>query len=507
MTFEETGLRDELLRAIADAGYDAPTPIQERAIPKALEGHDLMCCAQTGTGKTAAFTLPILQGLAGAEKRHLSVVILVPTRELAIQVGQSVCDYAKYLDIVSCTAFGGVPIEPQEMMLRAHVDVLVATPGRLKDHMWRGNVDYRHTRYLVLDEADRMLDMGFIRDVMEIVNEIPKDRQSMLFSATLDRDIERLSRDILREPVRIEVAPPASTLETVDQYLVRTSRDRKRSTLERLIRDHRMKRTIIFARTKSGASTLASHLQRRGFAAIAFHSDRSQSERVRTLESFKNGEYDLLVATDIAARGLDVDDVSHVVNYDMPYSPDSYVHRIGRTARAGRRGMAIMLVTPEDTRALKGIERLIDRRLPYLDDDRTNGGPAEPSRDEARPGRGGRRSRRGRSDSSGERRSASRSERSESRPPEGGDGEARETSRAESRRREGEREGKRPRRRSRGGRKRREARERREAVTVGDGGSRERERPTSASERRSDEKSGGLLAAIERLAKGLFGRR
>jgi ATP-dependent RNA helicase RhlE len=316
----------------------------------------------------------------------------------------------------------------------------------------------------------------------------------MLFSATLDRDIERLSRDILREPVRIEVAPPATTLDTVAQFLVRTSRDRKRSTLEQLLRERGMKRTIIFAKTKSGASNLANHLARRGFNAVAFHSDRSQSERVRTLESFKNGEYDLLVATDIAARGLDVDDVSHVVNYDMPYSPDSYVHRIGRTARAGRSGMAITLVTSDDVRGVKAIERLIDRPLPYLDDEGTNGALAVvPSGRPAEARDGGRRR---------SRPSPASNERTHGTPakPVGPDAASRD------RRPAGERQGPARRRRSRGGRRRREAR-RPEAVPVGDGQEAQRERPARPVGPVRDEKAGGLLVAIERFAKGLFRRR
>ncbi len=368
MKFDEMGLREELLRVIQENDYKQPTPIQERAIPRALEGRDLICCAQTGTGKTAAFALPILQRLAEKERADIRALVLVPTRELAIQIGRSLCDYGKYLELISATAFGGVPIEPQEMMLRHGVDILVATPGRLKDHIWRGNIDFRHTEYLVLDEADRMLDMGFIKDVRGIVELLPTARQSMFFSATLDQEIRRFSRDILKDPLRIEVAPPATTLDEVDQFLVRTSRARKRSTLEMLIRKQRMTRTIIFARTKAGASRLASQLRERGHRASAIHSDRSQGERVRALEDFRERRVHLLVATDIAARGIDIHDVSHVVNYDLPYTAKDYVHRIGRTARAGRGGMAISLVTPEDARGVVAIERLISRKLRWLDE-------------------------------------------------------------------------------------------------------------------------------------------
>jgi ATP-dependent RNA helicase RhlE len=366
MTFDELGLREELLRAIKEGGYEQPTPIQEQAIPQLLAGRDLICCAQTGTGKTAAFALPILQKLAETERATLRALILVPTRELALQLGESLREYGRYLDLVTTTVFGGVPIDPQERMLRRGVDILVATPGRLKDHIWRGNIDFRNTAYLVLDEADRMLDMGFIKAVREIVELLPNERQSLLFSATLDQEIRRFSKDILKDPLRIEVDPPASTLEQVEQFLVRTSRGEKRSALETLIRRQTMTRTIIFARTKSGASRLAMQLRERGHRASAIHSDRSQSERIRALEGFRAGQIDFLVATDIAARGIDVDDVSHVVNYDLPFTAKDYVHRIGRTARAGRKGMAISLVTPEDERGVIAIERLISKRLSGL---------------------------------------------------------------------------------------------------------------------------------------------
>lgn len=411
MTFEEMGLNKELLRVIREMGYTHPTPVQEQGIPRALKGHDLICCAQTGTGKTAAFAFPILQRLSEKKRAPLSAVVLVPTRELALQVDQAISDYAKYLDLESTLVYGGVPIPPQEMMLRRKPDILVATPGRLIDHMWRGNIDYRNTKYLVLDEADRMLDMGFIDEVSEIVREIPKDRQSMLFSATLDNQIQRFSKGILRNPERIEVAPPATTLDEVEQFLVHATSRQKRVTLESLINKHHMTRAIIFARTKHGASNLAGHLKDRRFRASAIHSDRSQSERVRALEGFRAGKVNFLVATDIAARGIDVDDVSHVVNYDLPLTAQDYVHRIGRTARAGRKGMAISLVTPEESKNVKAIESLIERKITWLDTpkeesdgngsrmSRSNGNGARKSgastkRKSARP-RGGRRHPRG----------------------------------------------------------------------------------------------------------------
>ncbi|MCK4413238.1 MAG: DEAD/DEAH box helicase [Candidatus Eisenbacteria sp.] len=394
MKFEELGLRDELLRVIEESGYPHPTPIQERAIPKTLEGRDLICCAQTGTGKTAAFALPILHRLAEGPRANLRALILVPTRELAIQVGRSLTAYGKYLELEATTVYGGVPIGPQEMMLRHGVDILVATPGRLKDHVWRGNIDFRHTQILVLDEADRMLDMGFIKAVREIVDYLPSERQSILLSATLDEGIRRFSQGILRNPERIEVAPPATTLAEIDQFLLRTTRGQKQSALERLIRQQEMKRTIVFARTKSGASRLAGRLAERGHKASAIHSDRTQDQRVRALEGFREGRIHLLVATDIAARGLDVDDVSHVVNFDLPYSPKDYVHRIGRTARAGRRGVAISLVTPEDSGTIAAIERLISQRLSWLEEpgSRSSRGAQPASSRERSPRRGTRRS-------------------------------------------------------------------------------------------------------------------
>ncbi len=366
MTFEEMGLRDELLRAIQENGYTQPTPIQERGIPELLAGRDLICCAQTGTGKTAAFALPILHRLAEKPRADIRALILEPTRELAMQVAEALREYGKHLDLVTATVFGGVPIEPQERALRRGVDILVATPGRLKDHVWRGNIDFRYTAYLVLDEADRMLDMGFIKAVRELIELLPVERQSLLFSATLDQEIRRFSRDILRDPLRIEIAPPATTLDEVEQYAVLTSPAGKRSALETLIRRQRMTRTIIFARTKAGASRLASQLRERGHKASAIHSDRTQSERIRALEGFRDGQIHFLVATDIAARGIDVDDISHVVNYDLPHTSKDYVHRIGRTARAGRRGVAISLVTPEDSRGIAAIERLIAKKLSWL---------------------------------------------------------------------------------------------------------------------------------------------
>ncbi|MCA9730047.1 MAG: DEAD/DEAH box helicase, partial [Candidatus Eisenbacteria bacterium] len=306
MSFESMGLSPEILQAVKELGYETPSPIQLKSIPHAMTGKDLMACAQTGTGKTAAFSLPMLHRLSQAPKAPLRALVLVPTRELAIQVSKNIRDYAKYTGIESTAIFGGVPFEPQTMMLRHGVDILIATPGRLIDHMWRGNIDYRNTEFLVLDEADRMLDMGFIDAVKEIVREIPTERQTMLFSATLGGEIQRLSRGILHDPTKVEVAPPATTVETVEQKVLFVEQDEKRRVLERLIQEHDMKRAIIFTRTKVGATKLAYQLRDRGYRAAPIHSDRSQSERVTTLEAFREGKVHLLVATDIAARGIDV---------------------------------------------------------------------------------------------------------------------------------------------------------------------------------------------------------
>jgi len=361
--FASMGLCPEILQALEEAGYENPTPIQEMAIPPALLGKDIMGCAQTGTGKTAAFTLPMLHRLRNEEPGSLRALILVPTRELAIQVGRNIRTYAQHMKLRTTAVYGGVPMDPQEMMLRYGVDILVATPGRLKDHMWRGNIDYRHTSYLVLDEADRMLDMGFIDAVREIVREIPADRQTMLFSATLDSEIKRLARDILKEPERIEVAPPTSTAEGVEQILINVGHDSKRDVIHQVLALPDMDRTLVFTRTKRGASSLSSYLKSHGHRCTSIHSDKTQERRLEALNAFRDGQVDVLVATDIAARGLDVTGISHVVNFDLPHSPEDYVHRIGRTARAGRKGMAISLMSTEEARGLAAIERHLGRRL------------------------------------------------------------------------------------------------------------------------------------------------
>jgi ATP-dependent RNA helicase RhlE len=363
MKFEDLELAPELLEAVRTCGYTTPTPIQEQAIPYLLAGRDLMGCAQTGTGKTAAFALPILHQLRGTKPGTLRALVLVPTRELAIQVGKNVAEYSIGLGLRTTAVYGGVPIEPQEMMLRHGVDILVATPGRLKDHIWRGLIDFGETRFLVLDEADRMLDMGFIDAVREIVELIPVERQTMLFSATLENEIRRLARDILRDPVRVEVAPSATVADGIEHVIVPVKAGDKKGALIQLLRDKTMDRALIFTRTRRGAHQLAVHLGRQGHRASSIHSDKSQSERIAALAAFSGGRVRILVATDIAARGLDVTGISHVINYDVPHHAEDYVHRIGRTARAGRTGVAISLVTPEDQACVRSIEQLIGRTL------------------------------------------------------------------------------------------------------------------------------------------------
>ena len=377
MSFESLGLAPELLQAVRDCGYTVPTPIQEQAIPHLLAGRDMMGCAQTGTGKTAAFALPILHQMRGTAPGHLRALVLVPTRELAIQVGRSIREYGEPLGLRSSAVYGGVPLAPQEMMLRYGVDVLVATPGRLKDHIWRGLVDFRETRFLVLDEADRMLDMGFIDAVREIVALIPRERQTMLFSATLDPAIVRLAKDILKDPVRVAVAPSATVADGIEHVMVAVHSGSKKNALLELIRRHQMLRTLVFTRTRRGASRLAIDLKRDGHLVSAIHSDKTQTQRLEALEAFREGKINFLVATDIAARGLDVQGISHVVNFDLPRNAEDYVHRIGRTARAGQTGVAISLVGPEDSGCVRSIEQLIGRALSTEAGRYVGGEPAE----------------------------------------------------------------------------------------------------------------------------------
>jgi ATP-dependent RNA helicase RhlE len=364
----------ELLRAVADQGYREPTPIQLKAIPAILERRDIMGCAQTGTGKTAGFTLPLLQLLAPyantspSPARHpVRALILTPTRELAAQVEESVRTYGKYLALRSAVVYGGVDIEPQMKQLHAGVEILVATPGRLLDHLHQRSVNLSRVEHLVLDEADRMLDMGFLPDIKRILAALPPRRQNLLFSATFPEEVRRLARELLNAPVMIEVAWRNAPAELVSHLVYPVATPRKRAVLAQLIRSRDMRQVLVFVRMKRDARRLARQLQHDGIAASDIHSDRTQAEREQALADFKDGKITALVATDIAARGLDIEQLPFVINYELPHAAEDYVHRIGRTGRAGMPGEAISLVAPEEMRYLEEIERMLKRKLPRAD--------------------------------------------------------------------------------------------------------------------------------------------
>ncbi len=369
MSFESLGLRAELLRAISEQGYDTPTPIQAQAIPAVLDGRDLMAGAQTGTGKTAGFTLPLLQRLADEPKAKgpgaVRVLILTPTRELAAQVHDSVVTYGQYLRLRSAVVFGGVNIRPQMKKLRNGVDVLVACPGRLLDHANQGTVDLSQVETLVLDEADRMLDMGFIHDIRRVVKLIPnrEARQTLLFSATFSREIKALAANLLDDPESIEAPGTNRTADRIAQRIIAVDNSRKRELLSHLIGATRWEQVLVFSRTKHGANRLAKQLTADGLEAAAIHGNKSQGARTRALADFKAGKVRVLVATDIAARGLDIDQLPHVINFDLPQVAEDYVHRIGRTGRAGREGEALSLVSADERPLLKAIERLVGLEL------------------------------------------------------------------------------------------------------------------------------------------------
>ena len=374
MQFSELGLHADIQRAVAEQGYDTPTPIQAQAIPAVLAGHDLMATAQTGTGKTAGFTLPILHRLASGGNDRLTrvartprVLVLTPTRELAIQVEESVRTYGKYLPVNSIAVFGGVGINPQIASLRRGVDILVATPGRLLDHVQQRTVDLSQIEIFVLDEADRMLDMGFIRDIRKVIALLPKQRQNLLFSATFSPDIRDLATGLLNQPVSVDVAPRNTAAETVQQIVIETNREQKKDLILHLFETRSLHQVLIFTRTKHGADALARRLDKAGIKAAAIHGDKSQGARTRVLGEFKEGKLAALVATDIAARGIDIDALPYVINFELPNVPEDYVHRIGRTGRAGQSGEAISLVCHEERPQLKDIEKLIKRSLERLD--------------------------------------------------------------------------------------------------------------------------------------------
>lgn len=365
MLFKDLGLSAELLRAVQAHGYSEATPIQRQAIPMVLTGKDVLAGAQTGTGKTAGFTLPILQRLQESDLtgKLPRVLILTPTRELAAQVQQSVLDYGRHLPFRSLTIFGGVSINPQKAKLRKGVDIIVATPGRLLDHMQQHTVDLSAVEMLVLDEADRMLDMGFIRDMRKIFAGLPKARQTLLFSATFNKEIRFLANDLLKDPVEVHVSPRNTTAERVSQIVYPVDKHRKRELLSHRIGAGNWQQVLVFTRTKHGANRLAEQLSKDGLKSVAIHGDKSQGARTRALAEFKAGKVRVMVATDIAARGLDIEKLPHVVNYELPNVPEDYVHRIGRTARAGQDGHAISLVSAEEQKLLHDIEKLLKAEI------------------------------------------------------------------------------------------------------------------------------------------------
>ena len=401
--FSELGLSDPIQRALTSRNHVTPTPIQARAIPELLAGRDMLGIAQTGTGKTAAFALPILHQLSrqrgnnGNKVRHRNhngaakssrsprALVLAPTRELAIQIGEEFRAYSKHLALRHTVIFGGVSQKPQVTALARGLDILVATPGRLLDLMGQRFVRLDAIEFLVLDEADRMLDMGFVRDVRKILAAVPETRQSLLFSATMPGEISRLSQEILTDPVRVEVTPQATPIDRIEQSIYHVNTAGKRALLDSILKDPALSRVMVFARTKHRANRVAEQLSKGGVAAEAIHGNKSQGARQRALQRFRDGEARVLVATDIAARGIDVDSVSHVINYELPNEPESYVHRIGRTARAGAGGAAIAFCDPAERAYLRDIEKLIKRELTVIGD---HPGPADPNL--VSPDRGGR---------------------------------------------------------------------------------------------------------------------
>ena len=375
-TFTDLELAEPILRALAAEGYVTPTPIQAMAIPHIKSGADLLGIAQTGTGKTAAFALPILDRLAATRRPPLRkgcrALILSPTRELATQIADSFRSYGRHLGITVAVVFGGVGHRPQVAAMARGVDVLVATPGRLLDHVGERDIDLRGTEIFVLDEADQMLDLGFVKPIRRIVSELAQRRQNLFFSATMPGEIERLADDLLRDPVKVAVTPAAKTVDLIDQKVIHVQQPKKRSLLARLLADAAITRALVFTRTKRGADRVAEHLEQAGISAVAIHGNKSQSQRERALDAFKSGRTRVMVATDIAARGIDIDQVSHVFQFELPEVPEAYVHRIGRTARAGASGVAIALCDEEERGLLRDIERVIRQRIPAesrLDDD------------------------------------------------------------------------------------------------------------------------------------------
>jgi ATP-dependent RNA helicase RhlE len=369
MSFENLNLIEPILRALKTEGYTVPTPIQQQAIPIILQNRDLLGCAQTGTGKTAAFAIPILQllyqdRLQHKEQKTIKALILTPTRELAIQIDESFAAYGKHTGLKHLVIFGGVSQNPQTDALKRGVDILVATPGRLLDLMNQRYVHLEHIRMLVLDEADRMLDMGFVHDVKKIIAKVPAKRQTLFFSATMPNEIQQLANTILTKPERVEVTPPASTADTIQQSLFYVEKSDKRALLIHLLKDKAIKTALVFTRTKHGADKVVKDLVRVGITAEAIHGNKSQNARQRALSNFKNRTTRVLIATDIAARGIDIDELTHVINYELPNIPETYVHRIGRTGRAGLNGIALSFCDEEEIEFLKDIHKLISKQIP-----------------------------------------------------------------------------------------------------------------------------------------------
>ena len=365
VTFESLGLSPVVLESVKAAGYTEPTPIQREAIPLILKGRDIMGLAQTGTGKTAAFTLPIIDLLLHGPSRT-RVLVLTPTRELCIQVEESVRKYAKDSRLTAVSVYGGVPLDPQEKKLRAGVDIVVATPGRLLDHLERQNVVFDDLEVLVLDEADRMLDMGFAPQINRIVDQIPSYRQTLLFSATMPPEVEALARKYLRKPLLVQVGRRSAAAHTVTHAVYPVSRERKSALLAELLKAESLDSVLVFVRTKHGADRVVRHLEREGISATAMHADKTQPQRIRALEDFRSGEIRVLVATDIAQRGLDITGITHVVNYDVPQQAEDYVHRIGRTGRAANEGDAFTFMAPDEIAMVRSVERMIGQPIPRI---------------------------------------------------------------------------------------------------------------------------------------------
>ena len=373
MTFEDLKLISPILKALKDVDYTTPTAIQSKAIPLVLNREDVIGSAQTGTGKTAAFAIPIIQHLVNETqnsggKKKVQVLVVTPTRELAIQIAESFSDYSKYTNLRNTVIFGGVSQGKQTNALRSGVDILVATPGRLLDLMNQGYISLQHIKYFVLDEADRMLDMGFIHDIKKIIAKLPKERQSLFFSATMPKSIVALSQQILRNPKKVAVSPVSSTAETIQQYLYTTNKSSKHDLLLHILQDAELEQVLLFSRTKHGADKIVRNLHKRRIEAAAIHGNKSQNQRQKALKDFKDGKKRVLVATDIAARGIDIDKLRHVINYDIPNEPETYVHRIGRCGRAGEEGISISICEPEENAYITDIEKLTRQKIEVVED-------------------------------------------------------------------------------------------------------------------------------------------